>query len=332
MRFLLFLILESWLVPLQVLAVALFMGKLKKVTAAGVTGTAHKPLDVRLIMHAAQTRPDPAAEALARQLPHYGPFITWAFGSFGLASRIAGFEWAWTRFPPELPSTLYSFINHRTHFLERHLLSAVRAKGEGRCQQVVILGAGWDTRAWGMLADTDTRVFEIDTPASQAVKRAAAEAAGLSKDKVTFVATDFTTKTWLEALDEAGFDRSLPTFFLLEGLVYYLSDEDLGATLRDIAGLAPGSRAAFDYLALELIEGKPPFEKLHERLLGKAKKTYPNEPFESGIPTRPHYREPLEGFLRDHGLEPTALEPFGPEGDAFGGLAAAMVPAAPRSE
>ncbi len=325
MRFLLFLLVESWLVPLQAVAVASFMAKLKKLTATGVTGTAHKPLDARLILDAAHTRPDPAAHALALQLPHYGPFITWAFRSFGLASKLVGFDWAWTRFPPALPTTLYSFIPHRTHFLDRHLLGAVRAKGEGRCQQVVVLGAGWDTRAWGLLANSDSRVFEIDTPASQVVKRQAVEAAGLPTEQVTFVATDFTTKTWLEALEEAGFDRSLPTFFLLEGLVYYLNDADLGSTLSDITRMAPGSRMAFDYLALELVEGKAPFEALHRKLFGKFEKTYPNEPVLSGIATMPQYREPLEAFLRDHGLEPVEIEPFGPEDEAFGGLALAMV-------
>ncbi len=325
MRFLLFLLIESWLVPLQALGVILFMSKLKKVMAAGVTGTAHKPLDVRLIMNAAGTRPDPAAAALARQLPHYGPFVTWAFSSFGWASQLVGYEWVWTRYPAARPSTLYSFINHRTDFLDRQIMSAVRAKGEGRCQQVVIMGAGWDTRAWSMLADADVTVFEIDTHASQAVKRAAVRTAGLAEDGVTFVATDFTIKTWLEALTEAGFDASVPTFFLLEGLIYYLSDEDLSLTLRDIATMAPGSRLAFDSLSAELVQGTPPFVEMHRKMLGKMAKTYPNEPLRSGISTAAPYGDKLEGFLRDHGLDPLEIEPFGPETEAFGGLAAGIV-------
>ncbi len=127
MRLILFLILSSWFLPFQILAVIGFMARLKKATAAGITGTAHKPLDARLILHAAAARPDTAAAALAPHLPHYSPFLVWAFSTFGLASRWSGYRWAWTRFPPERPSSLYSFIPHRTHFLDQQLEWALKA-------------------------------------------------------------------------------------------------------------------------------------------------------------------------------------------------------------
>ncbi|MBT3223702.1 MAG: transposase [Proteobacteria bacterium] len=91
------------------------------------------------------------------------------------------------------------------------------------------------------------REFE---PSAKTIRTWIRQAAGLPMDRVTFVATDFVEKTWLQALTEAGFDKDKKSFFLLEGLVYCLSDSDLEATLCDIASTAPGSCLAFDYLSL----------------------------------------------------------------------------------
>ncbi len=190
---------------------------------------------------------------------------------------------------------------------------------------MVVLGAGWDTRAWGLLADADVRVFELDKPASQAAKRSAVEAAGLPPDRVTFVSTDFVEKSWLEALTEAGFDPTLPTFFLLEGLIYYLNDDDLGATLRDIATMAPGSRLAFDYLSLELVRGLPPHQDIHRKLMRSFEKNYPNEHLYSGITTAAPARDQALRFLDRHGLTLLEYEPFGPDDEAFGGVVLGVV-------
>jgi len=324
MRLFLFVIIGLWLAPLLIVAVVAFKLRLKRATDAGITGSAHKPLDHRLILHTSGKRPDEATARLAPHLPMYSPFIAWAFGSIGLASRWSGYAFAWTTFPPALPSTLFSMVPHRTHFLDRCLTQATRA--DTKIRQVVLLGAGWDTRAWGLLADTDVRVFEVDTPTSQEVKKRAVQAAGLDMDRVVFVATDFVEKTWLEALVGAGFDPKLPSFFLLEGLVYYLCDADVEATLRDISSTAPGSMLAFDYLSLELINKQAPHAELGSKLHEDVGKNYPNEPLLSGISTTHPAREGVAAFLSEMGLELTDFEPFGPEEEAFGGLVYARNP------
>lgn len=324
MRLALFIFIEMWLAPLVIVAVIAFKAKLKGVIAAGITASAHKPVDIRLNLHRAGSRPDPATAQLAPHLPMYSPFIVWAFGSFGLAARLSGFAFPWTTYPPARPSTLFSFVVHRTHFIDRTLENALKQRV---IKQVVLLGAGWDTRAWGLLADSDVQVFEVDMAPSQEVKKRAVAAAGLPLDRVTFVATDFVEKTWLQAITEAGFDPELPTYFLLEGLVYYLSDADIAATLGDIARTAPGSCLAFDYLSLEAIRKEAPHAEIGTKLHESVDKNYPNEPLLSGISTAGPARDHVTSFLADFRLELTEYEPFGPDEEPFGGAVLAVCPA-----
>jgi O-methyltransferase involved in polyketide biosynthesis len=62
--------------------------------------------------------------------------------------------------------------------------------------------------------------------------------------------------TWLEKLVDAGFEPDKPSFFLWEGVTYYLDREAVEDTLRTIASTATGSVVAFDYLTVDLIEGR----------------------------------------------------------------------------
>jgi Leucine carboxyl methyltransferase len=93
-----------------------------------------------------------------------------------------------------------------------------RAFGAG-IRQVVILAAGYDSRAW-RLARGDARFFEVDLPATQAAKRARASSGG-----PIFVAADVTDGTLVERLVEAGYDRAASTAFTIEGLTMYLGFE-----------------------------------------------------------------------------------------------------------
>jgi methyltransferase (TIGR00027 family) len=70
----------------------------------------------------------------------------------------------------------------------------------------VILGAGFDTRAFRLPKETPVRSFELDAPRTQAVKREAPERAGIDSTNVTFVAADFEKEDWLTRLVDSGFD------------------------------------------------------------------------------------------------------------------------------
>lgn len=124
--------------------------------------------------------------------------------------------------------------------------------------QVVILGAGLDGRAWRMDALREVTVFEVDHPDSQRQKRARAAALEPRAKEIRFVPVDFARDDLDAALETAGHDPTLPTTWIWEGVVMYLTLADIEATLRIVSRRSPtGSRLIVAYhgpaLALRVV-------------------------------------------------------------------------------
>jgi len=312
MRLIIFVVLEVVMCPFQILGVIGHTFRLRRHNIAmGISGTAYEPLFARLFMHDAGTRNDEAAARLAPNLPALSPGITALVSSIGLASRVSGYRGSFFAYPAARPSTLYSMISHRTDFFDQVLGEAVDPDGSHPVGQVVVLGAGWDSRAYGSLAGSNVRVFEVDMPPTQEAKRTALARAGLASDHVTFVETDFDQKSWRQSLSEHGFQADVATFILWEGVTMYLSPEAVGDTLGQVARLAPGSRIAFDFLSRELVRHEAPFEKLGRRIQRSMR--YYDEPFINGISTQAPARDHVVELLTSRGLELAAYEPYGEE-------------------
>jgi methyltransferase (TIGR00027 family) len=129
------------------------------------------------------------------------------------------------------------------------------AAGGGR--QLVLLGAGFDCRAWRLAALAGVTVFEVDHPATQAKKRSIM-ASDRAPARVVFVPWDFEHEP-LSALParlkREGHDDRSPTMTILEGVVMYLSEPALDATFACVAAYsAPGSPLAITYMDRELID------------------------------------------------------------------------------
>jgi len=125
-----------------------------------------------------------------------------------------------------------------------------RAVRETAAPQLVILGAGLDGRAWRMKELAGTTVFEVDHPDSQAAKRARTAALTPTAREIRFVAVDFTRDSLEEKLAKAGHDPELPTIWIWEGVVMYLSRAAIEATLAVVGRRsAAGSRLAVLYNA-----------------------------------------------------------------------------------
>ena len=209
-------------------------------------------------------------------------------------------------------------------------------------RQFVVLGAGWDTRFYGsLLGGTDLRApagpdsgeavrcFEVDEPPTQEAKARALRAGGVDCGHVVFAPTDFNQQSWLESLTEHGFDPDSPAFILWEGVTMYLDDAAIAKTLGEVAGLAPGSRIAIDYLSRELVFGRRPFVVMGN--YGKyAMKAFYNESCLFGISTAAPARERAREFIEARGLEFRSFDAFGGvagRGTPLGGLIVAEVPA-----
>jgi methyltransferase (TIGR00027 family) len=139
--------------------------------------------------------------------------------------------------------------------------AAVMRAVHGGCQQVVILGAGFDTRAWRLpaLAGRDGRpdgrrggavaVLEVDLPATQALKQAGLAAhRGVDPDRVTFVAADLGASALPRVLAPTPHDPARPTCWVWEAVVPYLPPDAVAATLDGVrAASAPGSALAMTF-------------------------------------------------------------------------------------
>jgi methyltransferase (TIGR00027 family) len=123
-------------------------------------------------------------------------------------------------------------------------------------KQVVILGAGLDTRA-ARLAFPGVRFFEVDHPESQAHKRRRIEAAsGYPAASASYVACDFESQDFLDQLVRSGFREVEPAFFVWEGVTPYLTETAVRSTLRRIAsGTSPSSVVVFDHLRKKIVAG-----------------------------------------------------------------------------
>jgi methyltransferase (TIGR00027 family) len=119
--------------------------------------------------------------------------------------------------------------------------------------QFVVLGAGFDTRAYGPLSKQGLAMFELDQAANQRVKREAVTRAGLGGDDVNYIEVDFAQPQWINSLMESSYDPSLKSIFLWEGVTLYLSEPDVRATLAVIkANAAAGSVLLLDLYATRL--------------------------------------------------------------------------------
>ena len=126
--------------------------------------------------------------------------------------------------------------------------AAVRDAIAGGATQLVILGAGYDGRAWRMPELAGVTVYEVDHPATQGDKRAHLAELPATKAIVRFVPVDFERDSLDTALDRAGHDRSAPTCWIWEGVVMYLTRDAMRATLAAIAGRsAPASILIVNY-------------------------------------------------------------------------------------
>jgi len=125
---------------------------------------------------------------------------------------------------------------------------AVRDAIAAGATQLVILGAGYDGRAWRMSELTGVKVFEVDYPATQTVKRARVAELPAANGIVNFVPIDFERESLDSVLERAGHDPSAPTCWIWEGVVMYLTHGAMRATLAAIGKRsATGSTLIVNY-------------------------------------------------------------------------------------
>lgn len=187
----------------------------------------------------------------------------------------------------------YCFELARTH----HLDGVVRAELERGIGQLVLLGAGYDSRPYRMAEELrDVAVFEVDHPAMSAIKQRKVRAiVGEPPANVSYVAVDFNRDDLGERLSARGLDADAPTLYVWSGVAPYLPEESVREVLRFVAAQrSPETSIVFDYLWREVLDGDTEPYGARELLDGVQRM---GEPLRSGIP-RGRTRE----YLADCGL------------------------------
>lgn len=136
----------------------------------------------------------------------------------------------------------------------RYIDDVVTAFVEGGATQVVILGAGLDTRAFRLPVLAPATVFEVDLPGTQRYKVERLRYVRALAAAVRFVPADFTMAPLADVLAEAGFDRSIPVLFVWEGVTQYLPEAAVRSILTYIGGCVPGSAVVFTYVLRSIVD------------------------------------------------------------------------------
>lgn len=157
------------------------------------------------------------------------------------------------RLASALGAASLGFVDHialRSAMIDRMLEDALRAG----TRQVVIVGAGLDTRAHRMPALHDAIVYEVDHPDGQRRKRERARDLAVSAAALRYVGVDLANADLRAALAAAGHVQSRPTFWIAEGLVPYLTRAAVtDLVLRIAAASAPESALLVSYVTPELV-------------------------------------------------------------------------------
>ena len=176
-------------------------------------------------------------------------FLRWPLSAVAWLATVPGLGRALPRLIDQrVPGSRSSGVA-RTRFIDDALAAGLR---EG-IEQLVILGAGFDSRAYRLPALRSIPVFEVDHPDTLASKRSVLQRLGVTAPNVRYVPIDFNQRSLPPVMAEAGYRESARSFFLWEGVTNYLSEAAVDATLRWCARAAPGSLLLFTYVHRDVL-------------------------------------------------------------------------------
>jgi methyltransferase (TIGR00027 family) len=204
---------------------------------------------------------------------------------------------------PAARHLIEGFIDHRWPCVRGGVVARTRLIDERivaelpLVRQAVILGAGFDSRAYRLPSMRQVAVFEVDHPATQAAKRRVVQrGAGERATRVRFVPVVFGADDPAGRLADSGFEPGAPTLVLWEGVTNYLDQDAVDATFRFLAAaLGSGSPVLFTYVDRGIIDGTARFDGA-ETTLRAVRRV--GEPFTFGLDPGEVAR-----YLADRGFE-----------------------------
>jgi methyltransferase (TIGR00027 family) len=167
------------------------------------------------------------------------------------ATRLAPLRRAAIRLSERSAPGMWANMACRKHYIDDNLDQAL-----GDIDAVVVLGAGFDTKAYRLARRSDIPVFEVDQPLNvDRKKKVVARVLSTPPASVRLVPVDFERDDLMATLASHGYRPEYRTFFVWEGVTQYLTESAVRATFTQLAHAAPGSRLDFTYVRREFIDG-----------------------------------------------------------------------------
>ena len=177
-------------------------------------------------------------------------FLTWPLNLVARLTVVPGWRefvhWFIDRRWPGMRSSVVA----RTALIDDWITACV---GEG-ATQLVMLGAGYDSRPYRLSCLRELTVFEVDHPDTQRAKqRALHHALSALPANVRYVASDFNQGQLETAMAGAGYRGATPTIFLWEGVTNYLTEAAVETSLQWCSRAAPSSVLIFTYVHRDVL-------------------------------------------------------------------------------
>ena len=258
----------------------------------GVSQTAIEIINGRWTMLTFGIRADEPCAKLAAVLPNTSLLGLWlALFPLWLKFKISGKPFLYPRVPEGGAEGLADFVVARTLYFDEVIDRVI-----DEVEQFVVMGAGYDTRAYGNFLREGVTFFELDQAIVQQHKQSALRDAGISSEHVNFVSVDFSKENAFDRLTKAGFERSKKTLFLWEGVTLYLSESEVRKTIQDLRSHAPaGSILLTDFYADRFINlGKGSFAK---KILDST-----DEDLRFSLPLTTDYEQTLQKFAESESM------------------------------
>jgi methyltransferase (TIGR00027 family) len=147
----------------------------------------------------------------------------------------------------------------RTRLIDDLVRQAIRSGA----RQALLLGAGFDSRPYRLEELRGVPLFEVDHPSTQRAKRQRLQThLGPLPGNVHFAPVDFEKDDLETTLMHAGFDTTVATVAVWEGVVSYLTPAAVDQSFRTLARiLSEGSHLIFSYVHQGALDGSVAFRE-----------------------------------------------------------------------
>jgi len=153
------------------------------------------------------------------------------------------------------PPGIHEYVLARTKVMDAMFLEAL----EKVIPQIILLGAGYDTRAI-RFADRNqgTKIIELDVPSTQEAKINVLKKKKISLPaELVFAPINFDREEIGDVLAKAGYQTLQRTLYLWEGVTMYLSAQAVDKTLAFIHdNSTAGSKVVFDYIYASVLRNE----------------------------------------------------------------------------